>query len=72
MNLLQPRSVPRFGHGNEDTYLIDDDFSDALIEFPPGCRILIVTDCCHSGTIADLDNAAKCAGTLARILDRKD
>lgn len=49
-----------FGNGNEDTYLVDDEFSDALVDsFPPGCRILIVTDCCHSGTIADLDNERK-------------
>ena len=33
----------RFGHGHEGSYLVDDDFADALIEFPPGCRIMIVT-----------------------------
>jgi hypothetical protein len=51
--------MDQFGHGSESSYLVDDDFADALIEFPPGCRIMIVTDCCHSGTIADLDNAGK-------------
>jgi hypothetical protein len=45
-----------FGRGSEDTYLVDDDFARLLADnFSTNTRILIFTDCCHSGTIADLD-----------------
>lgn len=45
-----------FGNCDESTFLVDDQFVEALVDyFPPGCRIMIFTDCCHSGTIADLE-----------------
>jgi len=36
--------------------LVDDDFSKALDTYLPlGVRILCICDCCHSGTICDID-----------------
>jgi len=37
-------------------FLVDDDFADALDEaLDEDVRVLVITDCCHSGTIADVD-----------------
>jgi len=37
-------------------FLVDDDFAEILdTSFDKGVRILVITDCCHSGTIADVD-----------------
>lgn len=45
------------GELNIDNVLIDDDFSRYLDRFiPPQTRILVVTDCCHSGSICDIDS----------------
>lgn len=46
------------GQISMDTLLTDDDFAEAVCDATddsPSARILILTDCCHSGTIADLD-----------------
>mmetsp|Transcript_65753 Transcript_65753/g.203661 ORF Transcript_65753/g.203661 Transcript_65753/m.203661 type:complete len:359 (+) Transcript_65753:45-1121(+) len=41
-----------------ESCLIDDDFSTCLCSnLPEDVNVLILTDCCHSGTIADLDSA---------------
>merc|ERR550537_1052461 len=48
--------LDNFGFGSESTYLVDDEFAECLAtSFSLNTRILIFTDCCHSGTIADLD-----------------
>jgi len=40
-----------------ESCMVDDDFSHCLIEsVPDDVQIVILTDCCHSGTIADLDS----------------
>lgn len=45
------------GKLKEATLLIDDDFAKALDSmFPRDTRILCICDCCHSGTICDLDS----------------
>jgi hypothetical protein len=48
--------LDNFGFGSESTYLVDDEFAELLVEsFSVNTRVLIFTDCCHSGTIADLE-----------------
>jgi len=45
------------GYMDEQTVLLDDDFAKALDTFvPQGVRILAICDCCHSGTICDIDS----------------
>jgi hypothetical protein len=40
------------------SYLVDDEFASILMaSVHKETQILIVSDCCHSGTIADLDNS---------------
>mmetsp|Transcript_104133 Transcript_104133/g.304046 ORF Transcript_104133/g.304046 Transcript_104133/m.304046 type:complete len:358 (+) Transcript_104133:57-1130(+) len=40
-----------------ESCMIDDDFSECLCDsLPQDVQVLILTDCCHSGTIADLDS----------------
>lgn len=47
------------GRLTEPAVLIDDDFSRALDKYIPlGVRILCICDCCHSGTICDIDTFA--------------
>mmetsp|Transcript_51381 Transcript_51381/g.94989 ORF Transcript_51381/g.94989 Transcript_51381/m.94989 type:complete len:348 (-) Transcript_51381:184-1227(-) len=46
--------VDEKGQISASTLLLDDDFSDILVaNLHPAIRILVLTDCCHSGTIAD-------------------
>jgi len=41
-----------------ESCMLDDDFSEIVCSsVPEGVDIVILTDCCHSGTIADLDSA---------------
>lgn len=45
------------GKLTEAAVLVDDDFARALDHFiPEGVRILCICDCCHSGTICDIDS----------------
>jgi len=45
------------GRLTERAVLVDDDFSKALDNYTPeGVKILCVCDCCHSGTICDIDS----------------
>jgi len=47
------------GRLTESALLVDDDFARALDTFiPDGVRILCICDCCHSGTICDIDTFA--------------
>merc|ERR1719226_147465 len=45
------------GRLTEPAVLLDDDFARALDTYvPDGVRILCICDCCHSGTICDIDS----------------
>mmetsp|Transcript_43677 Transcript_43677/g.135915 ORF Transcript_43677/g.135915 Transcript_43677/m.135915 type:complete len:291 (-) Transcript_43677:24-896(-) len=45
------------GRLTEKAVFIDDDFARALDRYvPAGVKILCVCDCCHSGTICDIDS----------------
>lgn len=47
------------GRLTESAVLLDEDFARALDAFIPlGVKILCVCDCCHSGTICDIDSYA--------------
>jgi hypothetical protein len=49
---------PANGQITGDQILIDDELASFLTDkFDPAVKILIITDCCHSGTIGDLDKA---------------
>jgi len=47
----------RAGKLTKESVLIDDEFSRAIDMFvPEGVRILVICDCCHSGSICDIDS----------------
>uniref|UniRef100_A0A7S4V879 Peptidase C14 caspase domain-containing protein n=1 Tax=Alexandrium monilatum TaxID=311494 RepID=A0A7S4V879_9DINO len=47
------------GHLTASAVLVDDDFARTLDHYvPAGVKILCVCDCCHSGTICDIDSFA--------------
>lgn len=44
------------GQLNRHTKMLDDDFARIVTDaLPEKCRALVLTDCCHSASIADLD-----------------
>merc|ERR1719428_2087342 len=46
------------GHGTSVADLVGDELAVAITSsFDPGVDILLITDCCHSGTIGDLEKA---------------
>merc|ERR1711920_671227 len=48
--------VDEQGQISQGTLLVDDDFCEALTDaVDPSARIVVLTDCCHSGTICDFD-----------------
>lgn len=48
--------VDRSGNCSAQTFLRDDDFARAVSSHVPhGTNILLISDCCHSGSIADFD-----------------
>lgn len=47
--------VDAMGNCNHTTYMRDDDFADLITSsVPPKCRVLVLSDSCHSGSICDL------------------
>jgi len=61
------------GQISRETLLVDDDLAEALTsDIPEGARIIVLTDCCHSGTICDFDRdiwAGREAISIAGCLD---
>lgn len=48
--------VAEDGTMGQETFMRDDDFATAVINaINDTVRVIVLTDCCHSGTIADLD-----------------
>ncbi|KIJ32126.1 hypothetical protein M422DRAFT_35943, partial [Sphaerobolus stellatus SS14] len=39
---------------NKDTVIQDDELNKLVTSLPPGCSLIAVFDCCHSGTAMDL------------------
>jgi hypothetical protein len=38
-------------------FFVDDDFADALeMYIPPECNIMVISDCCHSASIVDINS----------------
>lgn len=45
----------RYGQCNQGTYLRDDDFSSYISSYVKAGRIIVLMDCCHSGTLCDME-----------------
>jgi len=50
----------------------DDWISELLASFDPDCHILVVTDCCHSATVCDLDNPDMAGRPVVHLAAVKD
>merc|ERR1719221_1312164 len=63
------------GQINYDSCMSDDDFADVITEsFDEGVKLIILTDCCHSGIIADFGKEAwqgRKAISIAGCLDNQ-
>lgn len=63
------------GQVNYSSCMSDDDFSDLVTEvLDPGVNVLVLTDCCHSGTICDFGNghwAGRKAVSITGCLDNQ-
>jgi len=67
--------VDQYGQIDPDrTFLLDDEFSEVLSASlrSKGVRVLIITDCCHSDTIADLESDVWCDQEVLSIAGCKD
>lgn len=49
MLFVKPDGSPEF--------FVDDQVADLLAKMDPACRVVLITDCCHSGTMGDLSKA---------------
>jgi len=61
--VIFPMDVVINDDGTYENYIIDDDIHEILVNhLPPGTHFMMVFDCCHSGTAADLpyNNDGEC------------
>lgn len=53
--VIFPVDINYTGPGDFDNYIMDDEIHDILVDHVPrGAHFVMIFDCCHSGTMADL------------------
>ncbi|KAH9922519.1 caspase domain-containing protein [Fomitopsis serialis] len=56
-DVIWPADVEVDSDGNFANYIMDDEIHDILVKhIPVGAHFMMVFDCCHSGTLAELPN----------------
>ncbi|PCH35229.1 peptidase C14 [Wolfiporia cocos MD-104 SS10] len=59
-DVIWPVDVVYNEDGSFDNFIKDDEIHQLLVEHvPPGAHFMMVFDCCHSGTAADLPNSSE-------------
>lgn len=57
INFLDPRTISRNGRIlRVDSQIVDDEINEIISDVPHGVKFLMLSDSCHSGSIADLKN----------------